>query len=217
VRFALFLQGRDVNDTLWSGSTNDPEGFMNEGTLQPDWWEMVADTGIFWCPDAPGPETVTDPHGFNTRKDAVAQENGIIGTSIVPNARFSPAGSRGVGPETMNLHKLREPTAETLVCGDGNELGIKTFSSKFRGRGDKDDYTGEFADPMWRHLSRTPTYPNRDQGWWEPQYNNGPPAHLQPRGTGRANIGFVDGHVKAMTQEEMEPLWEGGMINYEIE
>jgi prepilin-type processing-associated H-X9-DG protein len=111
----------------------------------------------------------------------------------------------------MNLHKLREPPAETLVCGDGNEIGMKTFSIQFR-----QGYTGEYADPIWRHLSTTPTPENRDQGWWATPYGDGPPADLQPRGNGRANFGFLDGHVTSMTEAEIRDRWEDGLINYEI-
>jgi len=211
VRFALFLGGRDVNDTLWSGSMNDPDGFMNEGTWQEEWWEWVADTAIFWCPDAPGPETVTDPFGFDTVKDGLAQENGIVGTSIVPNARFSPVSNYPLPPVTKRMDILKGPPAETLVCGDGNEIGMKTFSGQFR-----QGYTGEYSDPIWRHLSTTPTPENRDQGWWATPYGDGPPADLQPRGNGRANFGFLDGHVTSMTEPEIRDRWESGLINYSL-
>ncbi len=211
VRFSLYHAGRDVNEGIWNGDPDDRETFENEGSYQDKWWQLVADSTVLWCPDAAGPESVTEPFGFSTHRTGFAMENGIIGTSIVPNGRLSPVSNFPWRPVASRVYALAGPADESLICVDGTELGVKTFSGAWRS-----GYTGEYADPMFRHGSSYRPADNMDQGWWQAPYGWGPPPGVQPRGDGTVNVGMLDGHVETMDEPTMSARWEAGEINYEL-
>lgn len=94
------------------------------------------------------------------------------------------------------LDQLTAPVSETMLCANGTELGLRTWGGSMRS-----GYCGEYADPMWRHLSAEGVRENVDQGWWA--YADGPPPDVQPRGNGLCNVGFANSHVTSSTAEEM--------------
>jgi prepilin-type processing-associated H-X9-DG protein len=147
--------------------------------------------------------------------------NGIIGSSIVPNGYLSPMANFkpfvwGSPPWPFDMkarvHQLEGSPAETLICIDANDIGVRCWSENWRS-----GYIGEYADPMFRHGSSYRPTDNVDQGWWEPWYTWGPPADLQPRGDGAVNVGMLDGHVETMDEATMSTRWEAGEINYALE
>jgi prepilin-type N-terminal cleavage/methylation domain-containing protein/prepilin-type processing-associated H-X9-DG protein len=162
----------------------------------------VAQTDIFWCPLAPTPDDVK-------------------GTSIAPNAAFAP-----ITNHWQRIRKAKQlPVAPStaLMCGDGAELGIRTwnvyrdhYTYDWEGRDRVINYCGEYADPMFRHFSSYKTPELVDQAStavpYGPGFPEGPGTGDQNRGDGKANIGFLDGHVEAYDEPTLERDWNSGHI-----
>lgn len=215
VRFARYLGGQDIN--------RDMDHVRQSLMLKEENWHLVANTDLFWCPSAPGPESVTRPFLPETRTQRASPHNGILGTSIVPNGLFAPVQYYDPWQQVYNprafeladrIDQLRGPVSRTLLCGDGTELGYRTFGS-YRGR-NGDNYIGEYADPMYRHLTTDQVAENLDQAWWAPPYGQGPEGGEQPRGNGLSNVGFADGHVEAYVEDDLERDWNTGHLNYNL-
>jgi prepilin-type processing-associated H-X9-DG protein len=222
MRFARYNSGLNINKGYANMTFPDPRASQ---VLQWDRenWELIADTGFFWCPQAPGPESVTDPAKPQAKdNDGFSPVNGIVGSSIVPNGNFwtlvnfDPIAFAQAGKWPFNtksrVDHLTRPPSETLLCGDGNDIGIRCWSEDFRS-----GYLGEYSDPMWRHVSSEGVRENMDQGWHAEGYGSGPAGDQIRRGNGRCNIGFADGHVSGFKEAELEQVWESKQINFALE
>ncbi len=184
-------------------------------------WDALADCPLLWCPDAAGPESVPTPPIPRASQTGFSMTNGIIGSSIVPNGNLSPLSnfdpveyaSAGHWPfdTKARVDHLEGSPAETPICMDANDIGVRCWSETWRS-----GYTGEYADPMFRHGSSYRPADNMDQGWWQAPYGWGPPPGVQPRGDGTVNVGMLDGHVETMDEPTMSARWEAGEINYEL-
>lgn len=174
-------------------------------------WDEVVKSEMFFCPVGPAPSTITNPFdfGLSIEGSLAVSVRPVVGTSIVPNGRFSPVANHGVGPESRTVDRLTGSPAAALVCIDGTELGVRTWGDYRTG------YLGEYADPMYRHGSTEKCIENMDMGYSAVTFA-GDPSEM-PRGTGKANVSFLDGHVELLDEDTVRTRWDSGQINYRLE
>ncbi|MCC5831000.1 MAG: type II secretion system protein [Phycisphaeraceae bacterium] len=165
--------------------------------------DLVLDEKYLWCPSAPTHTVETidrmigsgmgvgDPlagvsytiNGNLNRPNGQGGSGwGAFWTSPSPQKFYTPY--RGIGNSSI-------PPETVVLMGDGNGNAMR-----YHGYRQPGSYLSRTGDPMFRHFSTYQPPENQRQSVIEGGHGHVSGGPVQPRGDGRANIGFADGSVR---------------------